>query len=80
MLRASRIGSRPARITRPGALDSGSERVVQLSVHVGDDPAVLAEAFVQRHAAELWPAIESTRLELQATVEDNIEPGDPDFL
>ena len=56
----------------PVALDEGSERVVQLSVHVGDDPAVLAEAFVQRHAAELWPAIESTRLELQATIEDNI--------
>ena len=55
----------------PVALE-GSARVVQLSVHVGDDPAVLAEAFVQRHAAELWPAIESTRLELQATIEDNI--------
>lgn len=54
----------------PVVLESG--RVVQLPVHDGDDAAHLAASFVQRHAGEIWPAIGSTRDELEQTIAINI--------
>ena len=54
----------------PVILKSG--RVVQLPVHDGDEAAELAAAFVQRNAGEIWPAIDSTRSELEQTIATNI--------
>jgi hypothetical protein len=54
----------------PVVLESG--RVVQLPVHDGDEAAQLAGSFVQRHAGEIWPAMDSTRDELEQTISANI--------
>lgn len=54
----------------PVLLESG--RVVQLSVHEGDEAARLAALFVQRHAGEIWPLMDSTRAELEEIIATNI--------
>ena len=54
----------------PVLLESG--RVVQLAVHEGDAAPQLAAAFVQRHAGEIWPAMDSTRAALEETIAEHI--------
>lgn len=54
----------------PVLLESG--RVVQLPVHEGDEAARLAALFVQRHAGEIWPLMDSTRAELEEIIATNI--------
>ena len=49
-----------------------SDRVVQLGVHDGDEPHALAASFVQRHAAEIWPAMDSTREDLTVTISEHL--------
>lgn len=54
----------------PVVLESG--RVVQLPVHEGDEAAQLAASFVHRNVDDIWPAIDSTRAELEETIAMNI--------
>ena len=46
-------------------------RVAQLPVHAGDDPWSIADAFVKRHARNLWPAIVRTRDKIIAAIYEN---------